>query len=61
MSDKKVIVKAVAKEAAPAVKAAPKKPLYNPKGEFTNTWFKMDCQYLNSMQENFVVFFAAAA
>lgn len=33
--------------------------LYNPKGEFTNTWFKMDCQYLNSMQENFVVFFAA--
>ena len=35
--------------------------LYNPKGEFTNTWFKMDCQYLNSMQENFVVFFVAAA
>ena len=33
MSDKKVIVKAVAKEAAPAVKAAPKKPLYNPKGD----------------------------
>ena len=34
---------------------------YNPKGEFTNSWFKMDCQYLNSFQENFVVFFAAAA
>lgn len=34
---------------------------YNPKGEFTNNWFKMDCQYLNSLQENFVVFFAAAA
>ena len=33
MSDKKIIVKAVAKEAAPAVKAAPKKPLYNPKGD----------------------------
>lgn len=34
---------------------------YNPKGEFTNSWFKMDCQYMNSLQENFVVFFAAAA
>lgn len=34
---------------------------YNPKGEFTNNFFKMDCQYLNSFQENFVVFFAAAA
>lgn len=34
---------------------------YNPKGEFTNSFFKMDCQYLNSFQENFVVFFAAAA
>ena len=34
---------------------------YNPKGEFTNNWFKMDCQYLNSLQENFVVFFAAAS
>ena len=33
MSDKKIVVKAVAKEAAPAVKAAPKKPLYNPKGD----------------------------
>lgn len=34
---------------------------YNAKGEFTNNFFKMDCQYLNSLQENFVVFFAAAA
>lgn len=34
---------------------------YNAKGEFTNNFFKMDCQYLNSFQENFVVFFAAAA
>ena len=34
---------------------------YNAPGEFTNTWFKMDCQYLNSMQENFVVFFVASA
>lgn len=34
---------------------------YNPKGEFTNNWFKMDCQYLNSLQENFVVFFVASA
>ena len=33
MSEKKIIVKAGAKEAAPAVKAAPKKPLYNPKGD----------------------------
>lgn len=33
---------------------------YNAKGEFTNNFFKMDCQYLNSLQENFVVFFAAA-
>lgn len=34
---------------------------YNAKGEFTNNFFKMDCQYLNSFQESFVVFFAAAA
>ena len=34
---------------------------YNAKGEFTNNFFKMDCQYLNSLQENFVVFFAASA
>lgn len=34
---------------------------YNALGEFTNNFFKMDCQYLNSLQENFVVFFAAAA
>ena len=33
MSDKKIIVKAVAKEAAPAAKTAPKKPLYQPKGD----------------------------
>ena len=34
---------------------------YNPKGEFTNTWFKMDAGYLNSLQENFVVFYGAVA
>lgn len=34
---------------------------YNAKGEFTNNFFKMDCKYLNSLQENFVVFFAASA
>lgn len=34
---------------------------YNGKGEFTNNWFKMDAGYLNSLQENFVVFFGAAA
>ena len=34
---------------------------YNPKGEFTNNWFKMDAAYLNSLQENFVVFFVASA
>lgn len=34
---------------------------YNGKGEFTNNWFKMDAGYLNSLQENFVVFFGASA
>ena len=34
---------------------------YNARGEFTNTWFKMDAGYLNSFQENFVVFFGASA
>lgn len=33
--------------------------LYNPKGEFVNYWYKMDSQYINSLQENFVVFFVA--
>lgn len=32
---------------------------YNAKGEFTNNFYKMDAAYLNSLQENFVVFFAA--
>lgn len=34
---------------------------YNAKGEFTNNWFKMDAGYLNSLQENFVVFYGAVA
>ena len=34
---------------------------YNARGMFTNTWFKMDAAYMNSFQENCVVFFAAAA
>lgn len=32
---------------------------YNAKGEFTNNFFKQDCGYLNSFQEQAVVFFAA--
>lgn len=32
---------------------------YNPKGEFTNNWFKADGSYFNDQNENFVVFFAA--
>lgn len=32
---------------------------WNPKGEFYNNWFKMDSGYFNSLNENFVVFFAA--
>ena len=31
---------------------------WNPKGEFYNNWFKMDSGYFNSLNENFVVFFA---
>ena len=34
---------------------------YNPVGMFTNNWFRMDAMFLNSLQENCVVFFAAAA
>ena len=34
---------------------------YNARGEFTNTWYKMDAGYMNSKQENFVVFFGASA
>ena len=34
---------------------------YNAKGEFTNLWYKMDAGYLNSLQENFVVFYGASA
>lgn len=34
---------------------------YNAKAEFTNLWNKMDAGYLNSLQENFVVFFGASA
>lgn len=30
---------------------------YNAKGEFVNNWFKMDAQYFNDFNENFVVFF----
>lgn len=32
---------------------------YNPKAEFYNNWFKMDAQYFNDQNENFVVFFVA--
>jgi len=32
---------------------------YNPKGEFTNTWFKADGHYWVDGNENFVVFFVA--
>ena len=32
---------------------------WNPKGEFYNNWFKMDSGYFNSLNENFVLFFAA--
>lgn len=34
---------------------------YNPKAEFYNEWYKMDAQYFNDTNENFVVFYAAAA
>lgn len=33
---------------------------YNPKAEFYNEWYKMDAQYFNDTNENFVVFYAAA-
>lgn len=32
---------------------------FNPKAEFYNNWYKWDARYFNSLQENFVVFFAA--
>lgn len=32
---------------------------YNPKGEFTNYFYKHDAGYFNDLNENFVVFFAA--
>lgn len=34
---------------------------YNGKAEFTNLWYKMDAGYLNSLEENFVVFYGASA
>lgn len=35
--------------------------MFNPRAEFTNVWYKMDGQYVNSCQENFVVFYGAVA
>ena len=32
---------------------------YNPKGEFTNYFYKQDAGYFNDLDENFVVFFVA--
>lgn len=32
---------------------------YNPKAEFYSNWYKFDCGYFNSQNENFVVFFIA--
>ena len=32
---------------------------YNPKGEFTNNFYKQDAGYFNDLNENFVVFFVA--
>lgn len=32
---------------------------YNAKAEFWNNWYKMDAQYFNDTNENFVVFYAA--
>lgn len=32
---------------------------YNPKAEFTNSWFKFDCGYFADLSENAVVFFVA--
>ena len=32
---------------------------YNPKAEFFNYWYKFDCQYINDLDENFVVFYVA--
>lgn len=34
---------------------------YNPKAEFTNYFYKFDAQYFNDLNENFVVFYAAAS
>ena len=33
----------------------------NGKGEFTNYWYKQDAGYINSLSENFVVFYGATA
>ena len=32
---------------------------YNARAEFYNNWFKADAQYINDLNENFVVFFVA--
>ena len=32
---------------------------YNPKAEFTNYFYKFDCQYLNATDENYIVFYIA--
>lgn len=34
---------------------------YNPKAEFFTNWYKVDTGYWNDLNENFVVFYAAAA
>ena len=35
--------------------------IYNPKAEFFTNWYKVDTGYWNDLNENFVVFYAAAA
>ena len=34
---------------------------FNARGEFFNNWAKVDCNYFNALDENFVVFFVADA
>ena len=34
---------------------------YNAKAEFTNNWYKMDAQYFNDYDENFILFYVADA
>ena len=34
---------------------------YNPKGEFTNYFYKQDARYFNDFNEQFVVFYIADA